>query len=116
MRSPELDSPVVKFQGTGDKRVDKIKYDKKDERVYINKDQYFEGLEENIWQYRIGGYQVCNKWLKDRKGRILSLDDVKHYCKVATAIKHTIKIQKSIDEIYNEVEKQLIPEFCRRSE
>jgi len=108
MQSPELDSPVVKFQGTGDKGVDKIKYDKEGERVYINKDQYFEGLEENIWEYRIGGYQVCNKWLKDRKGRILSLDDVKHYCKVATAIEHTISIQKSIDGIYNEAEKDLI--------
>jgi predicted helicase len=107
-QSPELDSPVAKFQGTGDKRVDKIKYDKKAERVYINKDQYFEGLEENIWQYQIGGYQVCNKWLKDRKGKVLSLDDIKHYCKVATAIKHTINIQKSIDEIYNEAEKDLI--------
>jgi len=108
MQSPELDSPVVKFQGTGDKRVDKIKYDKKGERVYINNDQYFEGLEENIWQYYIGGYQVCNKWLKDRKGKVLSLNDIKHYCKVATAIKHTINIQKSIDEIYNEAEKDLI--------
>ena len=108
MQSPELDSPVAKFQGTGDKRVDKIKYDKKGERVYINNDQYFEGLEENIWQYQIGGYQVCNKWLKDRKGKVLSLDDIKHYCKVATAIKHTINIQKSIDEIYNEAEKELI--------
>ncbi|MFC1822988.1 type ISP restriction/modification enzyme [Thermodesulfobacteriota bacterium] len=108
MRSPELDSPVVKFQGTGDKRVDKIKYDKKGERVYINKDQYFEGIEENVWQYRIGGYQVCDKWLKDRKSNVLSLDDIKHYCKVATAIEHTINIQKSIDEIYNEAEKDLI--------
>ena len=108
MRSSELDSPVAKFQGTGDKRVDKIKYDKKNERVYINKDQYFEGIPENIWQYQIGGYQVCNKWLKDRKGRVLSLDDIKHYCKVATSIKHTINIQKSIDEIYNEAEKDLI--------
>ena len=108
MQSPELDSPVAKFQGTGDKRVDKIKYDKKNERVYINKDQYFEGIPENIWQYQIGGYQVCNKWLKDRKGKVLSLDDIKHYCKVATAIKHTINIQKSIDKIYNEAEKKLI--------
>ncbi|MBT9438164.1 MAG: hypothetical protein GAS50_03120 [Desulfobacterales bacterium] len=108
MQSPELDSPVVKFQGTGDKRVDKIKYDKEGERVYINNDQCFEGLEENIWQYYIGGYQVCNKWLKDRKGNVLSFDDIKHYCKVATAIKHTINIQKSIDEIYNEAEKDLI--------
>ena len=108
MQSPELGSPVVKFQGTGDKRVDKIKYDKEGERVYINNDQCFEGLEENIWQYYIGGYQVCNKWLKDRKGNVLSFDDIKHYCKVATAIKHTINIQKSIDEIYNEAEKDLI--------
>ena len=108
MQSPELDSPVAKFQGTGDKRVDKIKYDKKNERVYINKDQYFEGIPENIWQYYIGGYQVCNKWLKDRKGKVLSLDNIKHYCKVATAIKHTINIQKSIDKIYNEAEKKLI--------
>ncbi len=108
IQSPELDSPVIKFQGTGDLRVDKIKYDKKSECVYINKDHYFEGIEENVWQYRIGGYQVCDKWLKDRKGKILSLDDVKHYCKVATAIKHTINIQKSIDEIYDEAEKELI--------
>jgi predicted helicase len=105
-QSPELDSPAAKFQGTGDKRVDKIKYDKEGERVYINKDQYFEGIPENIYQYQIGGYQVCNKWLKDRKGK--ALNDIKHYCKVATAIKHTINIQKSIDEIYNEAEKELI--------
>jgi len=108
MQSPELDSPVIKFQGTGDKRVDKIKHDNKGVRVYINKGQYFEGLEENVWQYRIGGYQVCDKWLKDRKGKVLSLDDIKHYCKVATAIKHTINIQKSIDEIYDEAENELI--------
>jgi hypothetical protein len=110
---------VAKFQGTpacaeqgaagrGNKRVDKIKYDKKTERVYINKDQYFEGIPETIWQYQIGGYQVCNKWLKDRKGKVLSLNDIKHYCKIVTAIKHTINIQESIDEIYNEAEKDLI--------
>ena len=108
MESPDLDSPVAKFQGTGDKRVDKIKYDKKKERVYINEDQYFEGIPENIYQYQIGGYQVCNKWLKDRKGKVLSLDDIKHYCKLTTAIKYTINIQKSIDESYNEAEKDLI--------
>jgi len=69
-------SPIAKFQGTGDlsaynaqagKRVEKIKYDKKRFRVYINQHHYFEGIPENVWQYRIGGYQVCNKWLKDRK-------------------------------------------------
>ncbi len=108
MQSPELDSPVVKFQGTGDKRVDKIKHDREDGRVYINNDQYFEGLEENVWQYRIGGYQVCDKWLKDRKGKALSLDDIKHYCKVATVLEHTIRIQQGIDELYDEAERDVI--------
>jgi len=108
MQSTELDSPVIKFQGSGDKRVDKIQYSKKDRRVTINAEQYFEGLTESVWQYQIGGYQVCDKWLKDRKGKTLSLDDIKHYCKIATAIAHTIKIQKSIDEIYDKAEKELI--------
>lgn len=61
MNSPDLDSPIARFQGSGDERVDKLRYDDKDHRVYINKDQYFENIEEDIWQYHIGGYQVCNK-------------------------------------------------------
>jgi hypothetical protein len=105
MNSPDLDSPIARFQGSGDERVDKLRYDNKDNRVYINKDQYFEGVGEHIWQYDIGGYQVCNKWLKDRKGRILSLGDVKHYCKVVTAITKTIEIQKAIEVIFRDIEK-----------
>ncbi|MCD6198215.1 MAG: N-6 DNA methylase [Deltaproteobacteria bacterium] len=108
MQSPMLDLPIAKFQGTGDKRIEKIKYDKKLSCVYINKHQYFEGIQENIWQYRIGGYQVLSKWLKDRKGKVLSLDDVKHYCKITTAIQSTISIQKNIDEIYREAENEII--------
>jgi hypothetical protein len=59
----------------------------------------------NIWEYQIGGYQVCDKWLKDRKGRALSLDEVKHYCQIATSLQKTMEIQKEIDTIYPEVEK-----------
>jgi hypothetical protein len=77
-------------------------------RIYVNKDQYFEGVGEELWKYQIGGYQVCNKWLKDRKERILSLDEIKHYCKIVTAIKKTIGVQKNIDNIYLEVEKEII--------
>jgi hypothetical protein len=72
------------------------------------KDQYFEGVEENIWEYHIGGYQVCHKWLKDRKDRVLSLNDVKHYCKVVTAIQKTIEIQTHIDALFQKIEKALI--------
>jgi len=108
MKSPELESPCVKFQGTGDMTVDKIRYSKNDERLYINSDHYFEGMTESVWTYRIGGYQVCDKWLKDRRGRYLSLDDVKHYCRIVTVLEHTIRIQKDIDVIYEEAERNLI--------
>jgi hypothetical protein len=56
----------------------------------------------------IGGYQVCDKWLKDRKGKSLTLDDVRHYCKVVTTLKETIGIQKEIDKLYPKVEERLI--------
>lgn len=108
LESSELDPPVAKFQGTGENRIEKLKYDQKESRIYINKDQYFEGVGEELWKYQIGGYQVCNKWLKDRKGRMLSLDEIKHYCKIVTAIKRTIEIQKKIDDTYPEIEKEII--------
>jgi predicted helicase len=108
LMSKELDPPTARFQGKGDERVDVVKYIKQEGRVYINKSQYFERIREQIWNYQIGGYQVCNKWLKDRKKRVLSLEDIKHYCKVVTALEKTIEVQEAIDAVYPEVEKHVI--------
>jgi len=63
-------------------------------RVYINKDQYFEGVWQDVWEFHIGGYQVCEKWLKDRRGRRLSFDDIRHYQKVLVALGETIRLMK----------------------
>ncbi|MDH5186642.1 MAG: N-6 DNA methylase, partial [candidate division WOR-3 bacterium] len=108
IKSAEFDSPTAKFQGKGDNKVQKLKYDEERNRVYFNQDQYFERIPKEVWEYQIGGYQVCDKWLKDRKGRTLSLNDIKHYCKITTSLQKTIKLQKAIDEIYPEIEKQTI--------
>ncbi len=104
LKSSELDNPVAKFQGKGDNRVEKLRYDEKEQRVHINQGQYFEGITEEVWQYQTGGYQVCDKWLKYRKSRSLSLDDIKHYCNIVTALTKTIEIQKQIDKAYPEIE------------
>ena len=93
---------VVKFQGKGNFKVEKLRYD--ENRISINQNQYFEGIAKDVWEYQIGGYQVCNKWLKDRKGRSLSLDDIKHYCNIVTSIQKTIEIQKANDEVYSKIE------------
>jgi len=102
LKSPEINPPIAKFQGKSDNKVEKLRYESA--RLFINENQYFEGIEPEVFEYQIGGYQVCEKWLKDRKERKLSLDDIKHYCNIVTAIKKTIEIQKVIENIYPKVE------------
>ena len=104
LQSPGLNPPTAKFQGKGGGPVETVRYDKAERRVYFNQKQYFEGISSEVWEYQIGGYQVCHKWLKDRKGRTLSTDDIKHYCRIATAVQKTIQVQKEIDGSYPQVE------------
>lgn len=66
-------------------------------KVWINKTQYFEGIPKEVWAFQIGGYQVCDKWLKDRKGRQLTYDDLTHYQQVVSALTKTMKLMSDID-------------------
>nr|MBC7245341.1 DUF559 domain-containing protein [Chloroflexota bacterium] len=104
LRSPDLDQPTCRFEGTGDGRVVKLAYDALTERVSINPTQYFAPVPLEVWEYTIGGYQVCEKWLKDRQGRNLTLDEIRTYCRVVTALKKTIEVQEEIDGLYPRVE------------
>lgn len=108
MKSDEIEVPIAKFQGTGDNAVEKPLYDQENERIYINKTQYFERIKSDIWKYRIGDYQILLRWLKYRKGRKLTLAEIKHYCEVVTVLKRTIEIQEEIDKLYPDVEENLI--------
>jgi hypothetical protein len=64
--------------------------------VHINPDQYFENVPRIAWEFPIGGYQPAQKWLKDRKGRVLSFDDVRHYQKIIKILCETDRIMKEI--------------------
>ena len=59
----------------------------------------FRGVPEAVWNFHIGGYQVCEKWLKDRKGRTLSKDDIAHYQKIVVALTETIRLMAEIDAV-----------------
>ena len=68
-------------------------------RVYINRSQYFAGVAPAVWQFRIGGYQPMDKWLKDRRRRALSpYDDLEHYRRMAAAIAQTIELMPQVDD------------------
>ncbi len=68
-------------------------------KVYINKDQYFDNVPVIAWNFYIGGYQPAQKWLKDRKERELSHDDILHYQKIILALFETDRLMKEIDKI-----------------
>jgi hypothetical protein len=71
-------------------------------RVYINPKQFFEGITPKVWEFRIGGYQVCEKWLKDRKGRRLGADDIEHYQRIVCALAETRTIMAEIDSLISD--------------
>ncbi|MEY3219072.1 MAG: hypothetical protein RIT27_429 [Pseudomonadota bacterium] len=84
------------FPIEGNNIVEKVEY--KNDKVYINKTQYFDNVKLDIWGFHIGGYQVCQKWLKDRKNLILSYEDCAHYLYILAAITKTQQLMKKIDE------------------
>ncbi len=69
------------------------------EKVWINETQYFSGVPQVAWEFYIGGYQPAQKWLKDRKERQLSFEDIQHYQKIVVALKETESLMKEIDKI-----------------
>ena len=83
------------FEGEGDSVVDKPRLE--DGKVWINATQAFDGVSQTAWGFHIGGYQPAQKWLKDRKGRQLSWDDIRHYQKIIKILGETDRIMKEID-------------------
>ena len=97
---------LCRYPIAGNNRVDKVSFTadpmeagqaNSAGRVYINADQYFDGVPVGVWEYQIGGYQVANKWLKDRKGRLLTFEELQHYQRVISALAETIRLQSEID-------------------
>lgn len=113
LKHKALNYPLTKFhsllssgRGAGGEAIERPSYNEEEQRVYINSTRYFDNISPQVWNYQIGGYQVMEKYLKDRKGR--QMDDPAHYCKMATAIAKTIELQKIIDPLFTEAEKNII--------
>ena len=95
MEAPTIGETPYPLHGDGNSVVDKPRYEAN--RVWINADQYFEGVTSDAWEHHIGGYQPAQKWLKDRKGRALSWDDVRHYQRIIKILSETARIMGEIE-------------------
>lgn len=106
LRSPLLSPPLARYQGQGaNDTVEELSYDPAAGTLRINQDKYFEGITPEVWNFHIGGYQVLHKYLKDRKSKTLA--DPIHYCRIATALAHTIRLQAEIDPLYKQVDEEM---------
>jgi hypothetical protein len=108
LESPKLDKPITEFIGKS-KEVTRIGW--ANDTVWLDAPAAkkgatqspgtsgFRGVPEAVWNFHIGGYQVCEKWLKDRKGRTLSAEDIAHYHKIVIALTETIRLMAEIDQV-----------------
>ena len=99
----QFGSIVPRYPLAGNDVVEKVTYtepsgDAEQGCVWINKTQYFEGVPPDVWDFHVGGYKVCEKWLKDRKGRTLSFDDIRHYQRIVAALAETRLLMEQVDE------------------
>ena len=97
LESPKVNKFITTYPVAGSDKVEKLEY--KSGNVYINKEQYFGKVSETAWNFYIGGYQPAQKWLKDRKGRTLTNEDIEHYQKIIVVLTETDSIMKEIDKI-----------------
>jgi predicted helicase len=97
--APQLDQFITQFPIAGNNEVTKVKYTPENGRVAINDDQYFSRVPAATWNFHVGGYQVCEKWLKDRKGRFLTYDDTQHWQRTVVALTETQRIMQEIDAL-----------------
>ena len=101
MKSDILNTLTTTYQAIGDNQVTEVTYNSELQRVYINKQSYFTDIPPHIWEFKIGGYQVLDKWLKDRKNanRKLSVEEINHYQKIVIALTDTLRLMQEIDKI-----------------
>ena len=101
MKSHTLNNFMTTYQQIGDNQITEVTYHSELERVYINKQNYFTNIPQHIWEFKIGGYQVLDKWLKDRKNakRELSTQEINHYQKIVISLTETFRIMQEIDQI-----------------
>ena len=86
-----------RFEGEGDGVVSGVRYE--GGNVWINGTQYFTNVPTEVWEYEVGAYQACLKWLKDRKGEALSHAEVRQYRSILVAVAETLRVMGEIDGV-----------------
>jgi len=108
LESPRVNTFITRYPAAGDNQITRKLTpnspgfeltDVQTGRVWINDAQYFDGVPRLAWEFYIGGYQPAQKWLKDRVGRVLSFEDIRHYQQIIVALTETDRVMQEIDAV-----------------
>ncbi|WP_414582628.1 acyl carrier protein [Scytonema sp. PCC 10023] len=93
---------VIRYPMTGDNKVETVYYTLVEQgaekgQVFINQTQYFEGVPLEVWNFRLGGYQICHKWLQSHQGSYLSHKEIQQYQRVILILKEIIELMVEIE-------------------
>jgi len=99
---PRSDPRLGDYVGKGDHTIEAVRYSPQEQTVWINKTQGFANLPQSVWDFHIGGYQVIDKYLKSRKGRVLNLDEQTHVGNIAESLNFTLGQMARIDAAYQD--------------
>jgi hypothetical protein len=99
LESPRLEKPMTEYVGGRSPEVERVSWSGNAVWIDTGRTTGFRGVAEGVWNFHIGGYQVCEKWLKDRKGRTLSADDRTHYQRIVVALHETTHLMADIDRV-----------------
>lgn len=77
-------------------KIQKIKYNKDTKELFINESLYFSKVSLEIYEFKIGGYAVLDKYLKSHKEEDI---DHNHFTLIIQTLDETLKIQDEISKI-----------------
>jgi len=95
------------FPEIGNDIVEKVLYDPETSHVIINPKQYFSKIEPEVWNFEVGGYKVCERWLRERNGRKLNSDDQTEFMRIVGSFKETLRLQQELDSLFPQIEKDV---------
>jgi predicted helicase len=108
LSNPKIWQSMAGFPEVGSDIVEKITFDAANSRALTNDKQYFSKIDPEIWEYEVGGYKVCERWLRERIGRKLNSDDQTFFMRIVGSIKDTIKLQRELDNLCSEIERNVV--------
>jgi hypothetical protein len=108
LSNPKIWQSMAGFPEVGSDIVEKITFDAANSRALINDKQYFSKIDPEIWEYEVGGYRVCERWLRERIGRKLNSNDQTFFMRIVGSIKDTIKLQRELDNLHSEIERNAV--------